>query len=187
MAYKFSDDDKQVKEFSEKIPFGVSKVQLVGAVAGETEAGKDFIELTVTNADGVEDTARVWFVGGAANISFNTLRQIAVHNGKTEKQKQELRDAMDNCETTDDMATLFMEKLIGGELWFTRYYDPKRTYEGQDGNTYRSVNKNVYGYEPREKTELMPNKESADDRDERKQAQGEKSGDEALNIPDEWS
>ena len=161
MSYKLSKEDKEIKEFSEKLPFGVTKVQFTGAIAEETEAGKDFIEVGVVSKEGVEDSFRCWFVGGAANISFNNLHAIAVHQGKDEKEKAAIRDRMDNCETTDDIVDVLNDVCgNGGELWFTKYYDPKRTYQGQDGNTYRSVNKNGYGYEPKEKPELMPKPQS---------------------------
>lgn len=190
MSYSLSKEDKEIKEFSESLPFGVTKVQFTGAIADETEAGKDFIEVGVVNKEGVEDSARCWFVGGAANISFNTLHAIAVHQGKDEKAKQEIRDRMDNCETTDDIVEVLNDVCgNGGELWFTKYYDPKRTYE-REGRTYKSVNKNVLGYEPKEKPELMPNKESADDRDERTAAEktfpGATKAD-GADIPDNWS
>jgi hypothetical protein len=160
MAHKFNDDEKKVQEFAERMPFGVSKVQLVFAEADHTEAGKEFIKLTVANEAGIEDSAMLWFVGGAANISFNTLRQIAVHSGKDEAQKQKIGEAIDAVEDTESLCALFNEKLIGAELWFTKYYDPKRTYQNSAGYTKKSINNNVYGYEPKLKPELMPQDES---------------------------
>lgn len=160
MAHKFNDDDKKVKEFAERMPFGVSKVQLVFAEADQTEAGKEFIKLTVANEAGIEDSALLWFVGGAANISFNTLRQIAVHSGKDDKQKQLIGEAIDAVEDSEALCALFNEKLIGAELWFTKYYDPSRTYKNSAGYTKKSINNNVYGYEPKLKPELMPQDES---------------------------
>lgn len=156
MSYKFDDGDKEVREFTESMSFGVHTVQLVGAVPSQTEAGKDFIEMTVVNSDGVEDTARCWFTGGASNISFNTLRQIAVHIAEDDKAKQEARDAVDAVASSDELADYLNEKCNGGQLWFSKYYDPERTYQAQDGTMRRSVNKNVYGYEPKLKPELMP-------------------------------
>lgn len=161
MAFNFDDETKEVKEFTESIPFGVSTVQLVLAETGATEAGKEFIELRVTTPDGLEDTARVWFVGGAANISFNTLRQIAVHQGKTPDEKAEIQAAVDSVQDSDNLCEV-LNQHIGGELWFTKYYDPSRTYEAQDDSTRRSVNKNIYGYEPKLKPELMPKPQNGD-------------------------
>lgn len=189
---KLSKDDKEVKEFQQGIPFGVSTVQFTGAVADKTEADKDFIEVGVVDKNGVEDSARLWFVGGAVNISFNTIRQICVHNAKPEN-KDKARDAVDAAEDTEALASL-MNEIVGngGELWFTKYYDPKRTYQAQNGETKRSVNKNVYGYEPNERPDLMPNGQSADDRDEEKvedfPVKGAKpaSDKEKSNIPKDW-
>jgi hypothetical protein len=156
MAYQFNDDDKAEREFTEKLPYGISKVQLVGATDGETDDGRDWIDLEITNADGIEDTARVWFTGKAAPYSFNTLRQIAVHNGKDDAAKEEMRQAVEACTDTAALAELLNAKVAGGELWFTKYLDPTRTWVDNDGNERQSVNRNVYGYEPKLKPELMP-------------------------------
>lgn len=156
MSYVFEDEDKVANEFNERIPFGISEVQFVGATAGETEAGKDFIEVTVTDKDGLEDSARVWFVGGAAKFSFDTLRQIAVHIAKDDKAKEKARMAVENVKDNDELAELLNKNCIGGHLWFTKYFDPSRTYQGSDGVTRRSINNSVLGYEPKLKPELMP-------------------------------
>lgn len=154
MAYKFNDEDKAASDMAERMPFGVNTVRLVGATAGETEAGKDFIELEVENAEGVTDKARVWFVGGAAKYSFATLRQIAVHNANP-SDKEKARMAVESVADNEALADLLNTNCIGGELWLTKYYDPAKTYQGTDGNEYRSVNTNIYGYEPKSKPELM--------------------------------
>lgn len=155
---KFSDEDKEVKEFADRIPFGVHKVQLTLAELGESDAGKEYIEVHVTTPEGVEDSARLWFTGGASNISFNALRQIVVHNAKTETQKASARDAVDAVADTEALVDLLNKHTIGGELWLTKYYDPKRTYQNAAGVTKRSINTNVYGYEPKPRPELMPDR-----------------------------
>lgn len=158
----FADDDKQVKEFSERIPFGVTKVQLMLAESSPEGAEKEYIDIHVTTAEGLEDRARLWFTGGATNISFNTLRQIIVHGAQGDDQKAKARDAVDACADTDELVALINEKCIGGECWVTKYYDPSRTYENSAGETKRSINTNIYGYEPKLKPELMPQKSGAD-------------------------
>lgn len=162
MAFDFSEDDKEVREFADTLPFGVNKVNLLLAEPGVTDAGKDFIELNFVNETGIEDKARVWFVGGAANISFNTLRSIAVHNMATDKEKEEIRQAVDAVANSDELAAILNEKCMNGEFWVTKYYDPERTYQNQSGQTRQSINKNIYGYEPRLKPELMPRPANAD-------------------------
>ena len=156
MSYDFNDESKVVKEFGDYLGFGVHKVQLMLAETGETDAGKPFIEINFTTADGIEDKARVWFVSEAnANISFNTLRQMLVHNTK-EADKDKAREAVDKVKDIDELATLLNEKMMAGEFWVTKYYDPSRTYENQSGATKRSINTNMYGYEPKPHPELMP-------------------------------
>lgn len=156
MAYNFSDEDKAAtSDFQDRIPFGVHEVQFVGASAGETEANKDYIDVTVADASGVEERVRVWFTGGASPYSFQTLRQIAVHTAKTDDAKEKARMAVENTKNTDELANLLNKNCVGGSLWFTKYYDPSRTYDS-NGQTRRSINTNVYGYEPKPKPELMP-------------------------------
>lgn len=159
MSHEFNSEDKEVKDFNDRIGFGVHKVQLVSAEAGATEAGKDYVELTVVSGDGIEDKARVWFTGGASNISFNTLRQILVHSVKDEAKKGIVRDAVDAAKNTDELV-VFLNKASGCELWLTKYYDPTRTYQNKAGVTKRSINTNLYGYEPKPKPELMPKDDS---------------------------
>lgn len=165
MSYNFSDEDKVETntEFTDRLPFGVNDVQLVGATSGQTEAGKDYIELTVTNKDGIEESARVWFTGGASQYSFNTVKQIVVHNAKTDADKEKARAAVENCTNTDEMADLLNSKTVGGQLWVTKYYDPNRTYQNASGQTRRSINTNIVGYEPKEKPELLNLKQIGED------------------------
>lgn len=188
MAFNFNEDDKKVQDFGEFIPFGVSQVQFVLAEAGEVN-GKTYIDVFVQDADGLEESARVWFTGGATNISFNTLRQIAVHIMKTEADKAKMGEAMDSVPDTDALVALLNKKCIGGELWFTKYYDPKRTYQSKTGVTKRSINRNVHGYPPKLKPELMPDEQRGvdpndfPDDDPLKGAQPANT----AQIPDNWA
>ena len=184
MAYSFNDKDKEVKEFSERLPFGVHKVQLVVATADATNEGKEFIELSFVTEDNFEDTVRLWFVGGAANISFNTLHQIAVHNQKTEEKKEKMRQAMDRVADSEELVNLLNDSTIGGEFWVTKFYDPKRTYTNERG-TFRSFNTNAYGYAPKERPELMP--EADQQKQELNQTFPGAKEDSAGAIPDSWS
>jgi hypothetical protein len=156
MAYNFTDEDKAVTDdFQERIPFGVSEVVIVSAKADVTEAGKDFIELTVQNAEGLEDSARKWFTGGASPYSFQAIRQIIVHTAD-DKDKEKARLAVENTANTEEMVALINKMCIGKQIWFTKFYSPDRTYTNQSGETKRSIDNNVYGYEPKDQPNLMP-------------------------------
>lgn len=188
MAYSFNDDDKAEREFKERVPFGISVVQLLGVTAGETDAGKDFIEVAFTTADGIEDVARVWFVGKAAPISFNTLRSIVVHSAKTDSDKEAARLAVESCADNDELANLMNAKCIGAELWVTKYYDPTRTYQGGDGVERRSINTNIYGYEPKLRPDLMPQADQEKDELNKTFPGSESASAEATAaIPNDWS
>ena len=155
MSYKFNDEDKQAEARQEYLPFGVNVCKLVGATSGVTEAGKDYIAVTV-DSDGIEADARVWFTGGAAKYSFQTIQQIVVHSAKTDTAKEQARQATDKCQDTDALANLLNSKCVGAECWVTVYYDPARTYTNSNGELKKSINTNLYGYEPKLKPELLP-------------------------------
>lgn len=189
MPYNFSDEDKTVQEFKETLPFGVSVVKLVGVTADDTEAGKPFIAVGVVNEAGIEDEVRLWFVSPQnANISFNNLFQVAVHC-TPEEHKDKMRDALDKITDTVALAQLMNDKCIGKELWYTKYYDPSRMYSGKDGQQRRSINKSIYGYEPKLKPELMPKRadENGDPLEGTPLAGGENITKEASGtIPKAW-
>lgn len=186
MAYKFTSEDKVDVERKEYLPFGVNDVKLVGATAGETESGKDYIELTVANADGTEDNARVWFTGGASPYSFQTIKQIVTHAAKTDADKEKARMAVENTKDTDDMADLLNSKCVGGQLWVTKYLDPTRTYQNSNGEVKQSINTSIYGYEPKLKPELMPKETSGNDAVDQT-FPGATAADASEGIPSSWN
>lgn len=188
MAYKFSTEDKvDMGEFQERIPFGVSEVVLVGAVSGQTEAGKDYLELTVADQNGLEDSARVWFTGGASPYSFQTIRQIVVHSASSDSDKEKARMAVEKCEDTDELAELLNKKCVGKQLWFTKYYDPTRTYQNNNGDVKRSINNSIYGYEPKLKPELMPEGQEPVKAEDFPLDEAGTAPSAAARIPDEWN
>ena len=156
---KFSDDHKAVNEFSDKyFGYGVHSVQIAEVTLGGTDEGeKEFIEIKVVDPGDldVEDAARVWFTSDKAiNYSFNVLRQIFVHCAP-ENRKDDARELFDKINSTDDLVAV-MQKCVGRQCWFTKYPSPDRTYQNAQGETKPSVDKNIMGYEPKLKTELMP-------------------------------
>lgn len=159
---QFTDADKEVKEFNNnRFTFGVHKVQILNFVLDKTDNGKEFIEVFFVdpNNEECEDSARVWFsTDKATNFSFNILRGIYVHNAPEDK-KDAARASFDAVKDTTELVELLKSKLLGKEMWYTKFFDPKRTYQGQDGQTYRSINKNIFGYQPKEQPELMPQKD----------------------------
>lgn len=168
---KFSDENKAVKEFdSNYFSFGVHKVQILLIEEGEYD-GKAYLDFTIGDPDDGEktDVARMWFsTDQAINYSFNTLRTIYVHNAPEDK-KDAARDTIDGVADLEELVKVVSEKLIGGECWFTKYYSDTRTYTNKAGATKKSVEKNIYGYEPKLKPELMP-------------AQADENGDAVVNL-----
>lgn len=193
MAHSFNDDEKEVREFAQSMPFGVNVVQVTGAIADQNAKGTDYIEVGVVNEQGVEDSAKLYFTGGASNISFNTLRQIAVHCAESEEDKETARQRVDAVKDSDELAAVISELCTGKQIWFTKYYAADGSTYTNEYGTFKSVQKSVLGYEPKERPDLMPNKESADDRDERKAGNDPLAGAEpaskeaADNIPSDWA
>lgn len=143
------------EEVSAYLPFGVTKVQIVGFSEGKTDSGKEYVEVAFVTAEGIEDRARVWFsTDAAARYSFNTLRTIFLHSCP-EDEKEKATKAIDAVPTTEKLVELIAPRLAGKEMWVTKYVDPTRTYE-KNGQTFKSVNVNVYGHEPKLNEELMP-------------------------------
>jgi hypothetical protein len=186
---KLNDENKTVKEFTggNWLGFGVHKVQIGMIELGETDAGKEYVEITVLGPNEEEDTARVWFTSDkAANYSFNVLRQIYVHNAP-EEAKDKARDTMDAVASTEELVKVLNEKLIGAECWFTKYPDPTRTYQAADGSVKHSINKNVYGYEPKPHPELLSDDTQEITKDNIDQVfPGNKREDAAGGIPKAW-
>lgn len=154
---KFNEDNKTVKEFSSGnwFAYGVHKVHIVLVELGETDASKEYVEVTILGDNEEEDTARVWFTTDkAANYSFNVLRQIYVHNAPEDK-KDTARDEMDGVADTKELVDL-LQKTVGGNCWFTKYPSADRTYQAQDGTTKRSIDKNIMGYEPQLQADRIP-------------------------------
>lgn len=184
---KFTDEDKAVKEFNDNnFRFGVHKVALMQFDLTE-KGDKECVEIFVTGENGEEDSAVVWLSTPAArNYTFNVLRGIYVHNAP-EEHKDEARDTFDALVDPESMVQLLNEKLIGGEAWFTKLYDPERTYTNDKG-TFRSVNKNVYGYQPKDRPDLMPTpKDDVADADPLAGAEPVAPGSAAANgIPKNW-
>lgn len=188
---KLNDETKAVKEFNSGnwFGFGVHKVKIGLIELRETDDGKEFVEFTLLGDNDEEDTARMWLTSDkAVNFSFNVCRQIYVHNAP-EAAKDAARDTMDAVKDTKELVEKLNEKLIGGECWFTKYLDPTRTYEAADGTTKQSVNKNVYGYEPKLRADLMPKDVQASGNtavDKTFPGAEKASGDAASGIPKNW-
>lgn len=184
---KLNDENKTVTEFNQNwFGFGVHKVHVGLIELGETEAGKEFIEVTLLGDNEEEDTARVWFTSDkAANYSFNVLRQIFVHNAPEDK-KDKARDEIDAITDTKALAEL-LQKIVGGECWFTKYPSPDRTYQAKDGSTKKSIDKNIMGYEPKLREDLMPKDEQKDALNKTFPGAEAASGSAADNIPDNWA
>lgn len=130
---------------------GVHKVTILLIEADKTDDGKEYFEVTVGNDDGAEGSARLWFhTDGSIKYSFNTLRNIFVHNAKTEADKEKMRKKVDALKNTDELEKA-CAMLIGKECWYEVYENKERKFIGNDGKERYSYDRNIYGYEPKAK------------------------------------
>lgn len=148
----FNDSHKQ--EVNARLPFGVSKVKIIGFNLDKTQNGSEFLEIGFVDGAGAEDKARLYFTDKSARFSLSTLRGILVHN-VSEANKEKARAAIDAVPNTQKLVDLLTTKLIDKEMWVTKYLDPNRTYE-KEGQIFQSININVFPYEPTLNQSLMP-------------------------------
>lgn len=126
---------------------GVYEVQIVDVTGGVTDKGSEFFEFEVTDSDEREGKVRAYFTDAAKPYSFNTIRNIFVHN-TVEKNKDKIREMVDACEDTDALLKLCAE-LRGKDAWLLVQKTGDVYTNPTSGKTYDNVNRNLYGYEPK--------------------------------------
>lgn len=129
---------------------GIHKVKIMLVEGGTNDNDKEYIEFTVAGDNGEEGQARVWFTTDKAiKFSFNTIRNIFVHNASKGKEDA-AREMVNKVGDTKELVELCNKVLIGQEAWFV-VEDSGRTYTDATGAERVSYDRNIYGYEPRPK------------------------------------
>lgn len=140
---KFGEDTK--KQLGNYFGEGTHKVTITKIEQGKTQDEKEYFEFTVEGENGEEGTARVFWTEKAQQYSFNSIRDIFVHN-TPEKNREAVRAAVDNTTDTDELFKLCQQTLIGKEAWYV-VQKTDRTYTNAAGELKYSYNRNLYGYE----------------------------------------
>lgn len=151
---------EDMKDYETYLKFGVHKAKILTFEYGTHENGSEYID-AFFEVDGVESEARLWFnADKLKGMRFNlvTLKGIYTHNAP-ESKKEAAKAAFEKCADLMSVVELLNAKLGGKEMWVSKFYDPSRTYE-KEGQTYRSINTNIHGYEPEMKPELMPQEDA---------------------------
>lgn len=144
----FSENAKQ--ELNQFMGEGVHKVTILGVLPGASEStGSEYFEFGIQSEDGIIGEARVYWTEKAQQYSFNTIRDIFVHNTK-EENKEKVRAMVDAAKDTDELLKLCQEGLEGKEAWY-KVEKSGSTYVNAQGETKDSYNRNLYGYEPKMK------------------------------------
>lgn len=148
MAKFNADDKKEIAQggagFYEE---GVYPVQIVDVTAGVTDKGSEFFEFEVTDDQEREGKVRTYFTDAAKQYSFNTIRNIFVHN-TVEDNKDKVRAMVDEVEDTEALLKL-CEGLRGKSCWLLVQKTGDTYTNPTSGKTYDNVNRNLYGYEPK--------------------------------------
>lgn len=149
MANFNEDDKKEIAQgasgFYEE---GVYPIQIVDVTGGVTDKGSEFFEFEVVGKDGEEGKVRTYFTDAAKPYSFNTIRSIFVHNAVNESAKEKTRAKIDSVENTDELLKL-CEALRGKDAWLLVQYTGETYTNPSSGKSYKNVNRNIYGYEPK--------------------------------------
>jgi len=146
MSVNFNDDTK--KPIGQYFGEGVHKVKIQGVVADTSpNSGSEYFEFGLLGENGEEGNARVYWTEKSQPYSFNTIRDIFVHNTK-EENKDKVRDMVNATSNTDELLKLCQDSLEGKEAWL-KVEKSGTTYVNGAGETKESYNRNIYGYEPR--------------------------------------
>lgn len=139
--------------------FGTHQIQIAKTQFGKHD-DKPYLEIFVQN-DVAEDRARLWLhTPETRRISIDTVRKILVHNQTDEEIKQKIRDKFQQIKNLADFSAL-AEKTVGCVAWLKVWEDENRTYQ-KDGKTFKSINRRVFGYEPKSDTEVKTSGEDVE-------------------------
>jgi hypothetical protein len=148
MKINLTDEDLAERTGSNYFEEGEHEVLIQKATRGTTDSGKDYVEFEVLGHNDEQDTARVWLTTEkSCKYALSILAGIATHNKHTEAEKQAVRDAFKKITDTDQVDDKFLAKFKEMDAFFT-VYKSDRTYQGNDGTTKYSYDKNIYGYMP---------------------------------------
>lgn len=148
---KFTDEHKKERS-TNYFDEGIHPVLIESLEFGTTEKQQEYAEFNVIDVDDPDrkGQARVWFTSDAAiNFSLNILRGIAVHNAKTDADKEKVKAAFAKLGDTSELAKM-ADRFRGMEAWYV-VEKSDRTYTNDAGEIKPSYNRNVLGYEPKPK------------------------------------
>lgn len=150
-----TDEDLAPRGESNYFTEGVHEVLIEKAERGVHD-GKEYVEFTVKGENGETDTTRLWFTTEkSCKYALSILAGIATHNKESEADKQKVRDAFKQITDTDQVDDKFLKKFENDHAFFSVYKSDTRTYTNAQGETKPSFDKNLYGYKPNEKKDLV--------------------------------
>lgn len=135
---------------------GVHEVLIEKAERGKTDAGKEYVEFTVKGENDETDTARLWFTTEkSCKYALSILAGIASHNKESDVEKQKVKDAFKAITDTDQVDDKFLKKFENDHAFFSVYKSDTRTYTNAAGEEKPSYDKNLTGYKPNPKKDLV--------------------------------
>ena len=188
MARAISDEAKEFEGNGggQWLGFGVHEVQIMLIDMGELDSGTEYMEFTVVGKSDEEERVRLWITDKSEKYTFATLKSIYTHCAPEDK-KEAAKEALDKCKDYDEVLAL-LQKCIGKQVWITKYPDPSRTYTNSQGETKRSINTNIYGYEPKLREDLMPKDDQKEELNKTFPGAEDVTNTEAAKgIPEDWA
>lgn len=143
----FNQETKKEVSNNQYFGEGVHVVTILG-ITSDTSTDKEFWKVELEGENGEEGDARLYWTEKAAPYSFNTIRQIFVHN-TVDANKDKIRATVDATNNTAELLKL-SQSLIGKKAWY-KVEKSGGQYLGSDGTMKDSYNKNLFGYEPKMK------------------------------------
>ena len=147
MADFNADDKKEITQTAGFYEEGVYTIKIVDVTGGVTDKGSEYFEFEVVGNNGEEGTVRTYFTDAAKPYSFNTIRNIFVHN-TPEKNKEIIKKSVEDCANTTDLLTL-CEALRGKDAWLLVQKTGDTYTNPKTGKVYDNLNRNIYGYAPK--------------------------------------
>lgn len=125
---------------------GVYEITITSAERGESKnTGTPYAGFDVVGPDGQETNVRLYLSEKAAERSRSILGAIAVHNKKTDAEKDAVRKAFKAITDTDQIDEKFLQKFVDMKAWILVEEDTTGAQKPGGGYYLRS---NLYSYEP---------------------------------------
>lgn len=142
-------EDKDFESRKAYFGLGAHEVYIEKIEKVTPDSGSPYLNVSVLGVQDekeVRDDVRAYISDAAAPYTVSTLARIAVHNKKTDKEKQAVRDAFKEIDT-DEIDQKFLDKFKDMQAWILTEENLNAPRDN-GGYFWRS---SLYSYEPKPK------------------------------------